>query len=363
MRSIKYLIPVLISILGCMLLMVGCGKSDLKKEPITPKTITVVDALGREVAIRQPVERIVTLGGYDAELIYLLGEGDKIVGISDWMPKKEYYKIILPQLAEKPVVGSGQTVNYEKVIELNPDLVICWHYHAAQIDEKLPDSIAVVAIDLYDPRTFVEEMKKLASIIGKEKDAEKYLRDFYDKYANLVESRTKALCENERPRVYWERLKPCETYGSKAYLTSLIAMTGGRNVLSDAEFDQTVVNPEKVMEKNPEIIVRYTSSTDPEVGFGTDKPDKAKMMREELLSRPELATTDAVKNKEVYLSAIELNLGTLQPVGFLYAAKIFQPDLFKDVDPTAVLHELLREYFGSQFDPTKHGVFVYPPLR
>lgn len=340
----------------------GCAAKEQAAQP-APKTITVVDALGREVTIRQPVERIVTLGGYDAEVICLLGEGDKIVGISDWMPKKDYYRIILPQLAEKPVVGSGQALNYEKVIELKPDLVICWHSHAAQIDEKLPDSIAVVALDLYDPRTFVEEMKKLAYILGKEKEAEKYLRDFYDKYTNLVESRTKALSENQRPRVYWERLKPYETYGSKAYLTSLIAMAGGRNIFTDAEFDQTVVSPEKVVEKNPEIIVRYTSSTDPEVGFGTDRPDKAKMMREELLSRPELARTEAAKNKRVYLYAIELNLGTLQPVGLLYAAKILQPDLFKDIDPTAALHELLREYFGSQFDPTKHGVPVYPPLK
>lgn len=363
MGSKKYVVAILICILVCTLLVVGCGNNDSKKETMTPKTITVVDALGREVTIKQPVERIVTLGGFDAEVISLLGEGDKIVGISDSMPKKNYYKIILPQLAEKPVVGSGEAVNFEKVIELNPDLVICWHYYAAQIDEKLPDSIAVVALDLYDPRTFVEEMKTLARIIGKDKDAEKYLHDFYDKYANLVESRTKALSGNERPRVYWESRKPYETYGSEAYLTSLIALAGGRNVLSDAEFDIAVVSPEKVMEKNPEAIVRYTSSIDPDAGFGTDKPDKAKMMREELLSRPELATTDAVKNKDVYVSAVDLNIGTLQPVGLLYAAKIFQPELFKDIDPITVLRELLQEYFGSQFDPNKHGVLVYPPLK
>lgn len=342
-------------------LVAGCAPKKQAAQP-AQKTVTVVDALGREVTIKQPVERVVTLGGYDAEVICLLGEGDKIVGIADWMPKKNYYKMILPQLTEKTMVGSGQAPNYEKILELKPDLVLCWHYHAAQIAEKLPDSIAVVALDLYDPRTFREEMKKLASILGKEQEAEKYLRDFYDKYANLVESRTKALSDNERPRVYWERLKSYETYGSKNYMTSLIAIAGGKNIFSDSEFDITGVSPEKVVEKNPEIIVRYTSSTDPEVGFGTDRPDKAKMMREELLSRPELATTDAVKNKKVYMYAIDLNLGTLQPVGLLYAAKIFQPDLFKDIDPIAAFRELLREYFGSQFDPTKHGVLVYPPL-
>jgi iron complex transport system substrate-binding protein len=46
MRLKKYMIPILFCVLGCMLLLAGCGKSDSKKEPET-KTVTVTDCIGR----------------------------------------------------------------------------------------------------------------------------------------------------------------------------------------------------------------------------------------------------------------------------------------------------------------------------
>jgi iron complex transport system substrate-binding protein len=50
------------------------------------------------------------------------------------------------------------------------------------------------------------------------------------------------------------------------------------------------------------------------------------------MQRPELAETNAVKNGRVYVLYMALPLGIQGPVGEVYAAKITQPDLFKDLD-------------------------------
>ena len=124
-----------------------------------------------------------------------------------------------------------------------------------------------------------------------------------------------------------------------------------------------VISPEKVVKKNPEVIIRYVSTQDPEVGFGTDDPSKMKKIRNEILARPELNTTEAVKHEKVYTFVMSMNLGTLQPVGMVYFAKLLHPDLFEDINPREVLQEVLTRYHGSQFDALKHGIFVYPSVE
>jgi iron complex transport system substrate-binding protein len=64
MRFKKYLIPILICILGCMFLVAGCGKSDSKKDKVLEsKTVTITDSAGRSVELPQPLEKVATLNG------------------------------------------------------------------------------------------------------------------------------------------------------------------------------------------------------------------------------------------------------------------------------------------------------------
>jgi iron complex transport system substrate-binding protein len=80
------------------------------------------------------------------------------------------------------------------------------------------------------------------------------------------------------------------------------------------------------------------------------------------VQRPELAQTNAVKNGRVYVMYMGLPLGIQGPIGEAYAAKIIQPDLFKDLDPQRMIQEFLSDFLDAQFDPRQHGVFIYPPL-
>jgi iron complex transport system substrate-binding protein len=83
----------------------------------TPLCVTFKDSLGREVTLKGEPQRIVTLAPSLTEIIYFLGLGNRVVGVT----KFSYFP---PEAAHKPRVGSYIDLNVEKIISLSPDLVI-----------------------------------------------------------------------------------------------------------------------------------------------------------------------------------------------------------------------------------------------
>ncbi|MEN3036560.1 MAG: ABC transporter substrate-binding protein [Candidatus Methanosuratincola petrocarbonis] len=324
---------------------------------------TIVDACNRTVTIYRPVERIIAFGGYDAELISLVGDGDKIVGVADWFKDNDFRRICLPSIAAKPTAGNAKEPDLEKILELDPDMIICWHYYPEKLEKNLPENITVVALDLFDPRTYLEEAKKLAYLLEREEELDDFLTNYYSKYMNLIRERTRNLSDEERPRVYWERLKPYESFGSQSYITALIELCGGQNIFAEDDFDIDTVDAEAVIKENPAIIIRDASSKGPETGYSVDDPAKAKELRESVTNRAELASTDAIKNNKVYVINMKLHLGIHGPIGAAYVAKILQPDLFTDLNPKNIHKELLNDYLNVSFDLEDHGIFVYPPME
>ncbi|MBW2635918.1 MAG: ABC transporter substrate-binding protein [Deltaproteobacteria bacterium] len=325
------------------------------------KELTIIDEADRIVTVHKPVGRVITLGGYDAEIMWLIGAQDKIVGIANWMAEKSYYDMCMPGLTKLPTVGSGKAIDYETVITLNPDLVITWHYYAATIDEKIPKSMPVTSFDLFVPESLTEGVVKFGYIFGKRDAAEHYIDDFHDKHIDFIKVRTEELSEEERPKVYLERHDmPYKTYGSDSYAHQGIHIAGGKNIFADVEAGQFVADAEDVVMKNPDIIIKYASTGGLETGYDIDDASKAKAMRDEIMSRPELAEVNAVKEGRVYIMNMGLNCGPGYPIANAYWAKWFQPELFVDLDPNAIHKEYLSSQ-GIEFNLDEHGVFVYHP--
>ena len=324
--------------------------------------LTFIDEADRIVAVSKPIERVITLGGYDAEIMWLLGAQDKIVGISSWMAEEAYYIMSMPELVELPTVGSGGNPDYEAMLALNPDLVITWHYYVAEVDEKLSESIPVASFDLFVPESLTEGVVKFGYMFNKKDEAKHYIEDFHDKYIDLIKARTEELSEEERPRVYLERHdRPYKTYGSESYAHQGIHIAGGENIFADVEADQFVADAEDVVTENPDIIIKYATSVGSErLGYDIDDPSKAKVMRDEIMSRPGLATVTAVEEGNVYIMYIGLNCGPGYPIANAYWAKWFQPELFTDIDPK-VIHQEFLSFQDIDYDLDEHGVFVYHP--
>jgi len=321
------------------------------------KELTIVDSADRTVTVKKPVKRIIPFLGYDAEALRMLGEQDKIVGVSTGIAKDEVY---FPELSKLPSVGSSFNPDLEAILSLNPNLVNTWSSKAAKLDEDLP-GVTVIGLNFYHLKTFREEQIKFGYIFNKENRARDYLDDFHDKYINLIKVRTKGLSEEKKPKVYVEGTftDAYQTYSSTSSAQLMLDMTSGINLFADLKDGCCPrIDPEEVVERNPDIIIRYTYT---DAGYNVDEPSKTKALRDTIMNRPELANINAVKNGKVYIMSADLNYGLDYPVAIMYWAKWFHPDLFSDLDPQANHQEFLTRFQGLDIDLDEKGVFVYHP--
>jgi len=316
------------------------------------KELTVVDEADRIVTVKKPVKRIILIGSGPGEAIHIFRAQDEVVGVCDYISKDEIY---YPELSKLPSIGPWQNPDYEMIISLNPDLVIAKTYKIAEFVEKLPQSIAVVSLDIYKPETLIDELVKLGYILGKRDEATHYIDDFHDKYIGLIKARTEGLSEEERPKVYVE-YKRYGAIGGK-YLQNLFKMASGRNIFADLPGSWLNVDAEMVVYRNPDVIIRRHYK---DIGYGVDDTSKIKVVRDEIMNRLELANVEAVKNGRVYVVDGYLNIGPNYPTSVAYWAKWFHPDLFEDLHPQEIHQEYLDKFHRIDYDLDKHGVFVYP---
>jgi iron complex transport system substrate-binding protein len=320
------------------------------------KELTIVDVVGRDVTIHKPLNRIIPLTTYSGEIIRMFEEEDKIVGVCSAIAEHPIY---FPKLSELPSVG-GTHPDYESILSLHPDLVTAWAYGVEEHAEKLP-GIPVVGLTLYKPEILIENLEKLGYILDTEDKAVYYTDAFHDKYIDLIKTQTEELSEEERPKVYVESSRgDYKTYGSKSGAQQLIDVAGGRNIFADFEKIPTA-DPEEVVKRNPDIIIKQIAEIN--AGYDVDDPSTMKVLRDEIMNRPELANVNAVKNGRVYIMDKDPWYGPDYPIAVAYMAKWFHPDLFGDLDPEAIHQEWLTEFQGLDYDLSEHGVFIYPPFE
>lgn len=349
------------------------------------KTVTIVDSTGNRVEVPYPVERIACINPAAIEVIRALGAEDRIVGIDQFTKWNPDFN---PELKDRPSIGMpmGMPPNYEKIIELNPQVVISyadpmWYY--PDLENKMKSAgIKVVRLDLYKPQSYDDDVKALGKMLGKEREAEDYL-NFTRSYVDMIEKRVDIIPEEERMNVYFEFFMPYVAYSNGSGVDKLIEMAGGKNVFGRAKGQllkmpgyipeksgvYLMVSPEAIVEKNPDVMIKdympmadYMSAMggNPTKNIGyTDRPNTSGMMqaRDEMMNRPGFKEIDAVKNGNVYVFAFgELATSPRWPVALGYMAKWFYPEEFKDLDPQAFHQEWLKKWYGLEYK----GVYVYP---
>ena len=327
-----------------------------------PRTIIDDSAEPATITIYRPVERIIVLHSNGAEILRTLDSSDKIIGISKHTADCADF---FPQISRLQMVGSMSSPDIEKILSLNPDVVIAYGSHFTRWSEELEKKlhgtdITLIRLDCYKPETMIDDVRKLGYIIERENEAEEFA-GWYLGYLDVIDGRVKDLREAEKPRVYIEGYEDYKTYGTGSGADQLIEMAGGRNIAAGLSGSYPKVDPEWVVVQNPEIIVKVVgTSTGALCGYGTDNLDEMCALRDEIMSRPELADMEAVRTGRVYLicaSGTWTNPKYL--IGLSYLTGWFHPGLFEDMDPEAIHQEYLSEFQGLNYNLSEHGVFVY----
>ena len=209
----------------------------------------VVDDLGRSVNIEKIPQRIVSLAPSNTEILFVLGLGEKVVGVTE-------YCNYPPEALDKEKVGGFSTPDIEKVIALQPDLIFAADIHKEEVIPALEDKgLIVFALAPENLDGILEDIQVVGTITGKEEEASELV--------NRMGNRVKAITDKteklqERPRVFYITWHdPLKTIGTGTFIHELIEKAGGVNIFQDIT-DHKAVDIELVIVRNPDIIIACT---------------------------------------------------------------------------------------------------------
>lgn len=332
------------------------------------KNLTFIDSDEVPVTVKKPIKRIVVLLSSSLEVLRILDADDRVVGISQYILDNRGK--FFPYISDRSSAGDVSSPDYESILSLNPDIVLLYgktegsSTSTAGFEENLP-GVTVVRVTFNDPSIMIEEIIKLGYIIDSEEKAKEYA-SFVGRYLNAIETKVISYSDDKKPNVYMEcpwgpYIAPTKKAG---HSHQHCVMAGGNNIAANltpnlgAAF--VTVDPEWVVNQNPEIIIKTKEGKD----FGYDAVNSSALAsaRDEILKRPELANVDAVKNGKVYVLSTDIWHTPEFFVGICYCAKWLHANDFIDLDPMAIQQEYLNKFLNLDYQLNKKSAFIYPPM-
>lgn len=199
-------------------------------------------------------QRIVTLAPNLTELVFAVGAGDTLVGVSAW---SDYPA----QALELTVVGDAFTVDQEQLALLQPDLLLVWESGTPEhaVDELRKSGYVVESIRTRGLDDVVSALRRIGELTGRSTQAEKVAADYQSALDELRESQR----GRSSIRVFYQvSAKPLYTVNNEHFVSELIELCGGENVFSDLEDLAPGVAVEAVVDRNPEVMLASTDAGD-----------------------------------------------------------------------------------------------------
>ncbi|MBT3581695.1 ABC transporter substrate-binding protein [bacterium] len=212
--------------------------------------------------VAKEYKRIVSISPVVTEIVYLLEAQDRLVGVTSAC---DYPKEAL----ELPEVGDFTQPNLERIVALEPDLVVGMGNENSVYNQKLL-KMGIETKVLGSPKSFAEIyniIDLLGSISGQEDKAATVVADLK---AQVVQIKDESLKMKVRPTVLvliWER--PMIAAGQDTFINEMIEAAGGQNMIRIKKIQYPHISAELVLHQKPDIIIRgydkEESSIDPDL--------------------------------------------------------------------------------------------------
>lgn len=198
--------------------------------------------------LAQPAKRIIALSPHAVEMLYAIGAGDTIVAATDYADYPEAAKNI-------PRIGGYYGIQMERVLELNPDLIVVWDSGNKAEDIN---QLKTLGFNLYgsDPKTLegvAKELEELGQLTGHVEEASKAAAVYR---AELIRLRVENAKKSE-PKVFYQLWStPLMTVSKNSWIQEIMSVCHGQNVFYDADSDYPQVSLENVLLTLPDVILQ-----------------------------------------------------------------------------------------------------------
>lgn len=264
----------------------GCSKyadsPKITSEPQPGSTnevrIEITDFKGRRIVLDKAPEKIISLSPSNTEILFALGAGAKVVGVTSYCDYPEEAKKV-------EQVGTFDGPNMELIRKAQPDVVLAGYIQEEAVKALENMGITVIVTEAESFEAIYKSIEIIGHITGTETKANEIITGMKDKIAEIQE-KTKG---KEKPEVFYVVwADPLTTAGSKTFINDVIKTAGGINVAEKVE-GWANYSTEQLMKDNPEILVAALHSTD----RGMNKED---LSRHQIFSKLE-----CVKAGKVYV--------------------------------------------------------------
>lgn len=306
------------------ILLTACGQEEAAptQQKDTEKTeavesafpVTLTDVTDNEITLEEAPKAIVSMIPSNTEILFGLDLGDKVVGVSDYDNYPE-------EAATKEKIG-GQEFNVEKIISLNPDLVLA-HESGLGMGEAGLQQLRDAGVNVLVVKTAInfeevyETMITIGQATGSTSEAEEMVQTMKDEVASIQE---KASAVETKKSVFFEVSPAPEIYtaGNNTFINEMIMLINAENIAGDQE-GWIKMDPEEIVNRNPDVILTT---------YGYYTPGAV----EQVLSREGFGMVTAIKNKEVVNVDADMTnrSGPRLTEGLLEMAKAIYPEVFSE---------------------------------
>lgn len=212
----------------------------------------VRDELGRAVSVPDHARRFVCLAPNITDIVYELGRGDDIVGVTD-------YTKYPPEARQKPSVGNMIDPSLEKLVALHPDLVLAiGDLNTAEVVRAVEH--LRLAIFVIRPHGLHDIYSSIESI-GKAIDAERQAAALVLKLQARETAVRRRVAKKMRPSVFFVLwADPVMTAGHGAFITEIIEAAGGESVTANLPAEWPQISLESVVAQQPEYLLLVRGS-------------------------------------------------------------------------------------------------------
>lgn len=211
--------------------------------------VRAIDDTGAVVSLPAPAQRVVSLAPHATELLFELKAGDRIVGTvetSDWPPAARAL----------PRVGDSRAIDLERIVALQPDLVVTWPYTApAQVERLRARGIPVFTTDPKTVEGIGAGLERLGILVGDGARGKAAATAFNRR----VEELRQASSGRRNLTAFYEIWpSPLYTIGNGHLISQALAICGGVNVFANSTLPAPVVSAEAVLAARPEVVIAAT---------------------------------------------------------------------------------------------------------
>ncbi|MCC0634927.1 MULTISPECIES: ABC transporter substrate-binding protein [unclassified Clostridioides] len=300
---------------------------------LIPKKIKIPEKYKNANIVRTPVDNVLIASTTQACSLRTIGELDSIKAVTT---EEQYWTIKeiknLMKDGKIHYVGSNLAPDYEKIVDLNPDLTIV-SSGLSEADTKFIDKLEELGLNYVVDNEYKEQnpfgRMEWTSLIAAFYDKEDTAASELDKTVQKIEEVSKKIKNKSKPKVVWASVYEGNAYiaPKNSYVDNMINMAGGINACASIDSNEGRVSIEQLHEvaKDADIFV-YSSSSDYAPNLESIKS-----------SAPVLSDLDVVKNGNLW---------------------VFAPDYYQSVDKTDELIVDLVEIFhpGTTGEKIKHYI-------